>query len=1131
MAKKRSIKDEIVGSAGLIVVGLFFLGSGALTYSNTQAISQNSQQVTHTFDVITSMDALLSVLKDAETSQRGYVLTGESTYLEPYYEATSRYEDVMVRLENLTRDNPKQQQRIEALRRHVTKKMSELATTVTIRKSEGLEPALKIIKNDLGKREMDAIREIVEDMRSEEYSLRAQRIASMDRAFDLAIASGFAVTVMGLVLISIIGTLISRAARVRRNEEWLRAGQVGLAASIAGDPTVEKLADKVLKFLSEYLDTHAGAMYVNRDGSLQRAATYGVPRIGMIPDTVQYGEGLLGQAAKEGKTFMVHDVPAGYLTFASTLTEGTPLQLAIAPAIVDGSTKAVFELGFIHRMPPLTEELLKRIGEPLAIAFRSAMYREDLKELLEETQRQAEELQSQSEELRVNNEELGEQSRALRESQVRLEQQQAEMEQTNAQLEEQTQLLELQKDDLEQARDAVAAKANELERASQYKSDFLANMSHELRTPLNSSLILAKLLADNPQGNLTEEQVIFAQTIQSSGNDLLVLINDILDLSKIEAGQMHVNPETVSLTALTQDLERVFGPVAKQRGLNLSTSLDKACPKTIDTDRQRLEQILRNLLSNAIKFTEKGTIALNISLRPEKLVAFEVRDTGIGIPASHQSLIFEAFQQADSTISRKYGGTGLGLSITRELTRLLGGSIQMSSVEGKGSVFTLLLPLEYSEQEAQASRLSSYAAAPVQHPAPEKPPKKKAAKPRVTDDRETLSGDSRVLLIVEDDANFARILCELSRELDFKCLVSNTAEDAIMLARQYMPQAVLLDIGLPDHSGLFVLDRLKHDPRTRHIPVHVVSAKDHTQTALQLGAVGAIIKPVKREELVSALQQMETRITKRLRKVLIVEDDTVQRESMNKLLGSKDVKTVAVGTAAECFEQLKAETFDCMVLDLSLPDATGFSLLEKLSKESECAFPPVIVYTGRALTEKEEQQLRRYSKSIIIKGAKSPERLLDEVTLFLHQVVADLPDEQQKMLEKAKSRDELLDGRHILIVEDDVRNIYALTSILEPHGTVIHIARNGREALDLLQKNQPIDLILMDVMMPEMDGITATQHIRKEDRHKRLPIIMLTAKAMPDDQERCLRAGANDYMAKPLDVEKLLSLVRVWMPR
>jgi CheY-like chemotaxis protein/signal transduction histidine kinase len=799
----------------------------------------------------------------------------------------------------------------------------------------------------------------------------------------------------------------------------------------------------------------------------------------------------------------------------------------------------VLELGFIHDIEDSTVELMELAAEAIGVAVQASNYRTHLQNLLEETQRQSEELQAQSEELRVSNEELEEQGRALKESQTRLEHQQAELEQTNAQLEEQAQQLEIQRDDLAQANSSVQAKARELEQASQYKSDFLANMSHELRTPLNSSLILAKLLADNPTGNLTPEQVKFAQTIQVSGNDLLMLINDILDLSKIEAGHMEVKSESVRLDRVLSDLTRTFEPIAKQKGLTFKVSRDQNCPDVIETDRLRLEQILKNLISNALKFTEKGKVELLIH-KDGEMVALTVSDTGIGIPETHQKSIFEAFRQADGTISRKYGGTGLGLSISRQLARLLGGSIELRSEEGKGSAFTLRLPFVYDETlvEAQEAYMPEAVSAPQPVPKNMPAPRKKPDLPRgrIKDDREELVKSGRIMLVIEDDESFAGILYNLAHELDFQCLIATTAEEALMVARQYTPSAVILDVGLPDNSGLSVLDRLKRDDRTRHIPVHVVSANDYSQTAMLLGAVGYMIKPVKRAELVDALKNLEIKISQHVRRVLIVEDDLIQRESMAKLLGSHDVETVGAGTAAECLDLLKTEKFDCMVLDLSLPDATGYALLETLSQRDGYDFPPVIVYTGRELSENEEQSLRKYSKSIIIKGAKSPERLLDEVTLFLHQVVSDLPPERQKMLEAARNRDAVLEGRRILVVEDDVANIYALTSILEPHGAIIQIARNGREALETLQANkgkkgQESDLVLMDMMMPEMDGITATREIRKKPEYKKLPIIMLTAKAMKDDQEKCIQAGANDYMAKPLDVDKLLSLIRVWMPR
>jgi signal transduction histidine kinase/CheY-like chemotaxis protein len=747
-------------------------------------------------------------------------------------------------------------------------------------------------------------------------------------------------------------------------------------------------------------------------------------------------------------------------------------------------------------------------------------------------------LQVQSEELRVSNEELEEQSRALKESQSRLEQQQAELEQTNSQLEEQAQELEARRDELEKANVAIQLKAQEVEQASRYKSDFLANMSHELRTPLNSSLILAKLLADNADENLTPEQVKYAQTIQSSGNDLLNLINDILDLSKIEAGHVEIRPEPLAIERMTNSLRHLFDPVANEKGLAFSLDVAADVPPIIETDPQRLEQVLKNLIANAIKFTDKGSVTLAIRAMGEGQIALSVTDTGIGIAEEQQARIFEAFHQADSTISRKFGGTGLGLSISREVVRLLGGTIHLQSRVGSGSTFTVVIPQRYA---GEAARAATQAAQPVPSAKPQTSvapvaTTTPASSSVVQDDRLQTEETARRLLIIEDDRSFAMILRDLARELNFQALVAETAQEALELARQFVPSAIVLDVGLPDQSGLSVLDRLKRDVRTRHIPIHIISANDYSERAMSLGAVGYALKPVQRDQLMEVLKSLDAKISQNLRRVLIVEDNEVQREAVSNLIGSHDVETVGAGTAAECLKLLREQTFDCMVLDLSLPDASGFELLETISRDAEHPFPPVIVYTGRVLTREEEQRLRAYSKSIIIKGAKSPERLLDEVTLFLHQVVSELPDEQQKMIRKARNRDALLEGRRILIVEDDVRNVYALTNILEPRGALVEIARNGEEALQKLEQslNQPddhIDLVLMDVMMPVMDGLTATRHIRKNSNWQKLPVIALTAKAMPDDQQRCIEAGANDYMAKPLDVEKLLSLVRVWMPQ
>ncbi|QEL20221.1 response regulator [Limnoglobus roseus] len=1135
--------NDITLFVGLAVVVLFFAASGFVAYYNTRTLNRNAALVRQTHETLAALDDILSLVKDAETGQRGFVITGDEAYLEPH---TRAIEEITGRFQSLEQrfTDVEEQAHVRELKALIALKFRELDETIALRRTRGFEVARVAVATDRGKAAMDRIRSHVAALEAVERDQRNRRIEEMDKAFELAISSGVLTGLLGVGLSAAVATLVRRSILAQRRREWLQTGQVGLSTAMVGDRRIEQLGESVLKFLAEYLGAHAGAMFAAEQGAFRRVATYGVPVAGGTAERFSLGDGLLGQAAKDNRTFILRDVPDGYLAIGSAFGRGTPRHLLVAPLTADGNVNAMIELGFVHPVDGRVTGLFEEVSESAGMAVRAATYRASLQDFLEETQRQAEELQAQGEELRVSNEELEEQGRALRESQGRLEQQQVELEQTNAQLEGQAALLEVERDSATRARQSVQAQAQELERASRYKSDFLANMSHELRTPLNSSLILSKLLADNATGNLTAEQVQFAQTIQAAGNDLLTLINDILDLSKIEAGHMEVHAESVLIADIVESLGRTFRPVAEQKKLEFRTRIDPGCPDAIETDRQRVEQVLKNLLSNAIKFTEQGEVELSVGRTTDGLVSFAVRDTGIGIPEDQQAVVFEAFRQADAKANRKYGGTGLGLSISRELSRLLSGTLSLTSELGRGSTFTVTLPAAYdaarvrsSQRPVPAVAVAKSAAIPIppaRQPVPAFEPIKSPR--RVEDDRERMTGERRVILAVEDDEAFARIIYDLAHELNFNCLIATTAEEGLATAIQHRPSAVILDVGLPDNSGLSVLDRLKQDSRTRHIPVHVVSAGDYAQTALSLGAIGYMLKPVKREELVQALDQLENRLDHRLRRVLIVEDDAVQLHSLRKLLAAHDVETAGAATAAECLEQLKATTYDCMVLDLSLPDSSGYTLLETLSREDAYAFPPVIVYTGRELSADEEQRLRRYSKSIIIKGAKSPERLLDEVTLFLHQVVSEMPPEQQKMLEKARSRDTALEGRRILVAEDDVRNVFALTSILEPRGASVQVARNGREAIVALEKSlgdpaRKIDLVLMDVMMPEMDGITATREIRSRDEWRRLPIIALTAKAMKDDQDLCLSAGANDYMAKPLDVEKLLSLVRVWMPR
>jgi signal transduction histidine kinase/CheY-like chemotaxis protein len=932
-------------------------------------------------------------------------------------------------------------------------------------------------------------------------------------------------------ILAITGFLFIRNRIAIAHQEWLQTGQVGLGEAVSGEQSLDNLGINSLRFLAEYLDAQAGALFIRKGEEFRRHATYGVPDDASIPDRFAAGNGLLGQAATDRRNFVLSDVPDDYLYFGSALGKAKPRHLVISTAVVDDTVTAVIELGFCGGDPALALALLERTSELLGVAIRSGKYRAQLRELLEETQQQAEELQVQSEELRANNDELETQSRRLQESQTRLETQQSELEENNAQLEVQTRELEEQRDGLQRAEASLKNQASALEQASRYKSEFLANMSHELRTPLNSLLIMARLLAENRAGNLSADQVKHAETIETSGNDLLALINDILDISKIEAGKVELHPRRIDIAAMFDKLKAGFEASAQAKKLTFITAIAPDTPSEMESDPQRLEQILKNFLSNAIKFTEEGEISLAVRRGPDRRLEFVVRDSGVGIPADQQEMIFEAFRQADGAVNRKFGGTGLGLSISRELSRLLGGEVAVESAPGEGSSFSLVLPHVY---DAALVRPADAVLAEPQ-PARSRLVRKRDVQP-AEDDRERLSGGARVILVVEDDPVFARILCDIAHELGLQCLIAGTADEGALMARQYLPHAVILDMNLPDHTGLSVLDRIKRDVRTRHIPVHVVSVEDDTQAALANGAIGYLFKPVKREQLIDMLEGLEARMAQRMRRVLVVEDDALQADSIKLLLASRDVETERAHSAAECLHRLGEETFDCMVLDLNLPDMPGLDLLERLSADESVGFPPVIVYTGRDLSSDEELRLRRYSKSIIVKGAKSPERLLDEVTLFLHQVVSELPEAQQALIAKSLNRDAALDGRNILVVEDDIRNVYALTSIFEPHGATVKIARNGREALHALDAAEqgnaaPVDLVLMDVMMPEMDGLAATRAIRSRPRWRDLPVLALTAKAMPQDQQECLEAGANDYLAKPLDVDKLLSLVRVWMPR
>ncbi|MBX3261345.1 MAG: HAMP domain-containing protein [Labilithrix sp.] len=946
-----------------------------------------------------------------------------------------------------------------------------------------------------------------------------------------------------------------------REQDWLKSNLARFGGLMQGQKSLESVSRLIMSELTPLVQASHGAFFVVDEvegaKTLKLLSSYAYRERKHVASRFRLGEGLVGQAALEKKSIVLTKVPGDYIEINSGLGEAPPLTIIVIPILFEDDVRAVVELASfetfsaIHRI--FLEQLSETIGVVLNMIGASTRTEELLKQsqsLAHELQEQSRELQEQQEQLKRSNQELEQQAHTLRASEEMLREQQEELQQVNEELEEKASLLveqnravEQKNREVEQARQAVEEKASQLTLSSKYKSEFLANMSHELRTPLNSLLILARMLSDNKDANLTPKQVEYAKTIHSAGSDLLDLINEVLDLSKVEAGKIEIYPSDVAVSEVVRQIEQTFRPLATQKRLDFVVDVENDVPVTLVSDGQRVVQVLRNLLGNAFKFTEEGGVRLRVHLPsaktpystaslaadPGHVVAFSVIDTGLGIAEDKQQLIFEAFQQADGTTSRRYGGTGLGLSISRELSRLLGGEVKVESAIGKGSTFTLYLPFAYKP----ATAVARDAGAPPEEPITPLPPGE------VEDDRDTLTPNDRVVLIVEDDASFSSTLLAMARAHGFKGVVALRGDTGLALARRLLPSAILLDLQLPQIDGLRILEHLKAHPQTRHIPVHILSGGDKKHEGLSLGAVAYVEKPVSKEALDRTFADIEGFLQRKASKLLIVEDDERERMSMVELIGSDDVETTAVGSVEEALTALDGGHFDCMVLDLTLKghardgdsEATtsGFELLERMATKPELRALPVIVYTGRELSSQEETRLKRFARSIILKDARSPERLLAETTLFLHRVEAELPQPKRRMLRDAAGPASVFRGKQVLIVDDDVRNIYALSSVLEEAGMNVVFAENGRAGIEALQQNPGISIVLMDVMMPEMDGYETMRRIRQMPEHKSLPVLALTAKAMKGDREKCLAAGASDYVTKPVDPDQLLSLMRVWL--
>jgi len=930
-----------------------------------------------------------------------------------------------------------------------------------------------------------------------------------------------------------------------------------LGEQLQGDPSLEQLCQNAIRFLCVQAGAPAGVIYVaEADGTLRRMGSYGGRLAPDAPQSFKRGEGLVGEVARTGQELRLDNVPESYFTIESGLGGCAPTHVYLRPMSYDRRFKGVIELGALQEWGPRVGRILDEASGRIAVAIESAQARDLQQRFLEETRRQAEELQTQQEELKSANEELEEQAQRLRQSEERLRVQQEELQVTNEELEEKNEQLERQKRDVEQARRELVRQAEDLAQASRYKSEFLANMSHELRTPLNSLLLLARNLMENKSGALTSDDVESAGIIYQSGNDLLSLINEILDLSRIEAGHLELDWSDIPVGDVASSMHSSFRHIADERGLDFEVVVAEAAPAQLTSDRKRLEQVLRNLISNALKFTEEGRVTVRFAARsaqqadgatssPESAAAcgeqlvVEVADTGIGIAPEHRRAIFEAFQQADGSTGRKYGGTGLGLSISKELVRLLGGDLQLESELGQGSTFRVVLPVvprKQADSVPPAGRSAAISSTPPHSPytsrsEPRAPAVSRGQAQMIPDDRHALDANDRVVLIVEDDPRFATILADQCRAERMKVLAATTGEAGLALAREYRPMGIVLDLKLPGMDGWEVLAAIKADPHIRHIPVHIMSVDAPSPRALQRGAAGYLQKPATREQIEGALDRIREIATSKTKHVLVVEDDEATRRSLVGLVGDQDVVVSEVATGEEALAALSERRYDCVILDLGLGDMDGRELLKRLEQQGQIDVPPIVIYTGRDLSWDENLDLRSLSDSIIIKDVRSDERLLDEVSLFLHRVVAEMPAERRQVIANLHDTNALLRGRKVLLVDDDMRALFALTKILAERDMEVLKAENGERALEILERHPDVDIVLMDIMMPVLDGLETMRRIRTQRRFAKLPIIALTAKAMKGDQEECHDAGASDYMAKPVDPERLLSMMRVWLYR
>lgn len=1176
---------------------LILMITSVASFISIRSLLDSAELVDHTNEVMIQLNNIESGLRDAEASQRGYLLTNEKEFLEPFNAAKKKTIDSQDAVKQLTSDNKDQQASASQLQQLVSERITVLHRVIELHDSSGV-----ISRADLqrGREVTESIRLTIQIMKSREQQLLLERTEQMnifsnytpvliiagaiialvitisfytrissdfeeksrlqaellekDRTISqrINIIRGIADKISGgnfTVRVSddqsdalgnVAGALNKMASSLQKSfeqlsdNEWLQTGINQLSEVIIGEKPLDKLCQDILEFVAGYTNCQVGAFYIMEQDNLVVHAGYAYMP-GGSSKTVRLGEGFIGQAVASGKIMELKQIPEETIFVSFTTAHAKPKHIVAVPLYDGYAIKGGIEVASLTSFTDRDLEFLKAVSRNIAIAISITQNRRRLQELLEETQSQSEELQAQHSELENINSELEVQAEKLQASEEELKVQQEELKQANQELEERSRLLEERNQVITERNFEIQAKAKELELSTKYKSEFLANMSHELRTPLNSILLLSRLMGENTEKNLSSDQVEYARVIQSSGQGLLSLIDEILDLSKIESGKMELEYLPVSMRSLAKEMQSLFNPVAQEKGIEFRVMIENDVPEKIETDKLRVEQVIRNLLSNAIKFTSKGFVSLHV--KPSNQYADHldiiVKDTGIGIPEEKQKLVFEAFQQADGSTRRKYGGTGLGLSISRELVKLLGGEIELSSVVDEGSEFILHLPvkkLNYAKQASAKEPVDTFT---------EKANKKQRVQGRyisseipesIPDDRSKIKPGDKVMLIVEDDINFAKSLLDFTRKSGYKGVVAVRGDEGLELAHQLMPIGILLDIQLPVMSGWEVMDELKADPETRHIPVHIMSSYEVKSESLVKGAVDFINKPLALEQMQGIFEKIEYVLSHNPKKVLIVEENPKHARALAYFLETYDINLEVKTGVDDAVKSLRQDNIDCVILDMGIPDQKSYDTLEEVKKIPGLENLPIIIFTGKSLSKTEEQRIKKYADSIVIKTAHSYKRILDEVSLFLHLVEnKEKKEDTRSKYHKLGALDEVLKNKTVLIADDDMRNIFSLTKALENYKMNVITAVDGKDALKQLRENQKVDIVLMDMMMPEMDGYESTREIRKDRKLKDIPVIAVTAKAMMGDRVKCINAGASDYITKPVDIDQLLSLLRVWL--